>query len=60
MDLLEQLSKEKAHLPIQDVLSIFFQVAAPSNPCVLCTEEHMCVTQHMISSKCSRPGQSMD
>jgi hypothetical protein len=35
VDLLEQQSKEKAHLPIQDVLSIFFQVAAPSDPCVL-------------------------
>ena len=35
MDLLEQQSKEKAHLPIQDVLSIFFQVSAPSGACML-------------------------
>ena len=26
VDLLEQLQKDQAHLPVQDVLSIFFQV----------------------------------
>ena len=26
MDLLEDMSKREAHLPVQDVLSIFFQV----------------------------------
>ncbi len=26
VDLLEQLQRDKAHLPVQDVLSIFFQV----------------------------------
>lgn len=26
VDLLKELSKDKAHLPVQDVLSIFFQV----------------------------------
>ena len=41
MDLLEQQSKEKAHLPIQDVLSIFFQVAAPSDPCMLCRKARL-------------------
>ena len=36
VDLLEKVQKDKAHLPVQDVLSIFFQVLLKQLDCKAC------------------------
>ncbi len=48
-DLLEQLQKDKAHLPVQDVLSIFFQVLHKYTTDMPWQKAHHCVTLPVLA-----------